>query len=185
MQHRAMCHRGKAETAVFLRDDHPKEAVLFQKRPGFRVQICVAMRDLPVVQHVAQSLDRPIQERLFFDRKFQVGLPLKCFPVWPAGKKFALPAYRAGIECDLFCFRNIGQHTPELVQKRSADQLLAPRPDVQWHGDGGKQQRNGQQTQGRNRPGRGKNDQPRSHCAGPDQQLGAVECADQRDSHKG
>ena len=67
--HFGVCVRGEAQTAEFLGDDHPEEALALDEVPGLRRQVALFPGDLPVVEHGAQLLDRPVDEGSLLGRQ--------------------------------------------------------------------------------------------------------------------
>jgi hypothetical protein len=185
LQYGAVRHRGETEAAIFLGNDHAEETVFLEKRPGFRVEVGVAVVDLPVIQHVAQLLDRAIDEGLLLDAELEVRLLFQKIPVWTAGKKFALPADCPGVQSDLLGFRDLRQHPPEFLQKRTADELLAPGFDVEYCRDCGEHDGYRHQAQHGYRPGRRQQHDAGRHGDSPGQKGGAVKGTSQRNGQHG
>src|SRR4051812_36969520 len=92
----------EAEAAVLLRDDHAEEALVLDELPGVGRQVLQLVRDLPVVAHLAQLLDGPVEERLLLRGEARRAHREELVPVRLAREKVGVPPYRAGIDRLLF-----------------------------------------------------------------------------------
>ena len=133
--HRGMRLRGEFEPAVRLRDDHAEETLLLEVAPHRRRQVAALVRDLPVVEHRAQLLDRPVEKRLL-----RVGQPRQrqteqIFPIRIAAEQLRFPPHGSGLE--RFAF-GIGHRRHDIAQpakQRGADQRAAQRRHHQREND--------------------------------------------------
>src|SRR3989441_9473420 len=62
---------GEFLAAVFLRDDHPEEALVLDELPSVRRQVLIDLRRFPVVHHRAQLLGLVVEERLLLGRQLR------------------------------------------------------------------------------------------------------------------
>ena len=122
-----MRERGKAEAAVLLGDDHAEEALVLDELPRVRRQIVQFVRDLPVVQHRAQFLDRAVDESLFLGAERRLGKREQLVPVGLAAEQIAVPPHRAGIERFLLGLRHLRQDFAEQREQRRAKHSAAQR----------------------------------------------------------
>ena len=104
-----MRERAEAEAAVLLRDDHAEEALVLDELPDVRRQVLALVRDLPLVAHRAELLDRAVEERLLFAREARLGSLQELVPVWLAGEEVRVPPYRAGVDRFLLGLRHVRQ----------------------------------------------------------------------------
>ena len=133
--HRGMRLRGKFEPAVRLRDDHAEEALLLEVAPHLRRQVVALVRDLPVVEHRAQLLDRPVEKRLLLVRQARQRQAEQVFPIRITAEQFRLPPDGSGLERFTF---GIGHHRHDFAQQpkqRCTDQRAAQRRHHQGEDD--------------------------------------------------
>ncbi len=97
--HRRVRERGELETAVLLRNDHAEEAFVLEKLPHLGRQIAPHMRDVPVVEHATEFLDRAIDKCLLLGRQLRLGHAKQFFPTRCAVEQLRFPPHRAGFEC--------------------------------------------------------------------------------------
>ena len=79
--HAGMRECGKAQTAVFLGDDHAEEFIDFQVLPDFRCQVGVHMGGFPVIDHAAHGFHRAVDESLLFSGQHRFWLAEQHLPV--------------------------------------------------------------------------------------------------------
>ena len=185
LQHRRMGQRGKPEPAVFLRDDQAEELLLLEELPHLRRQVRQFVGDLPVVDHGAELLDRPIQIGLLLHRQARYRLRQQRRPVRLAAEELALEADRAGVERHLLGFRQRGHHLLEQGEQGCA-QLAAPEIDpVEGNGEQGEQQQgDGDGECGRTREPAGADDRD-GRGDGPGQQAEAEPGGSEGDGQRG
>ncbi len=98
LDHLRMHGRGELLAAVFLRDDHPEEALVFDELPRVRRQVLVDLRRLPVVHHRAQLPGLVVEKRLLLRRELRLRQREQFAPVGAAGEKIAVPPHRARVD---------------------------------------------------------------------------------------
>jgi hypothetical protein len=131
----------KTQATVFLGDDHAEELVLLQELPHLRRQVGAHVGGLPVVDHLADFLDRAVEECLFFLGQFRRGLVEQHLPFRPTGKQLAFEADRAGLQRHLLGVRQRRQDLGIEGQKRRSDPALADRGEQQRQNDHRQQHR--------------------------------------------
>jgi hypothetical protein len=125
--HRGMRQRREAEPAECLGDDHPEEALFPNEPPDLRRQVAEFVDNAPVVEHGAERLGRPVEERLFLRAQFREALRAHRRPVGRAGEQLRVPPDRAGLD-RLALGVGHGRHQfPVEMQDRRADQAFSDR----------------------------------------------------------
>ena len=115
--HLRMTERGKAQTAIFLRNDHPEKFVLTNEIPDFRRQVLALVLDLPRVEHIAQLFDGAVDEGLLGFGQRVAGRFAQHAPVRIAGKNLGVEPQSARLQRRLFRLGNLGQRVAgELVE---------------------------------------------------------------------
>jgi len=89
---------GKAQSAIFLRKDHGKEFAPLEKIPDLRRQVAELPIDAPLVEHVAQFLDRAGQKCLLLGREACRGKFEQLAPIRVAAKQIGVPPHVAGFD---------------------------------------------------------------------------------------
>ena len=120
----------EAEPAELLRDDHAEEAMRLDEVPDLWWKIAQLPADLPVVEHGAQLVDRPFQERLLFSGQRRRRYRKKLCPVRVAGEKIRVPPDVAGLQCLALGVRHRGHRFPCPGKDRLADVIPAERAHV-------------------------------------------------------
>src|SRR3954453_13042283 len=108
-----MCQRRKAEAAILLGNNHPKEARVLDELPDFRWQVVQLIAHLPVIAHAAELLHRTVDERLLFSAERRFLERENLVPVGIATEELAVPPHRSGIERFLLRLRDVRQRLAE------------------------------------------------------------------------
>ena len=114
--HGAVQRRAEPVPPVLLRHDQAEELAVLELLPHLRRQVA-ALPDLPVVHHLADLLDRAVQERLLVCGQSRVGLGQQPLSVGLAREQFALDPDRACVDGLLFRGRDDGQELHLLHQR--------------------------------------------------------------------
>ena len=80
-EHHRACERREAESAVARGDDHCEELLVLQELPDLGRHVEQLVGDLPVVEHSAELLDRPVEERLLLRRELRRGQAQQLAPI--------------------------------------------------------------------------------------------------------
>ena len=96
--HLALRLRRKPQTAIFAGDQHAQKPVILQVLPDLRGHIGTIVSRVPVVDHGADGVHRPIEERLLLGRERRLADAEQLFPTRPAREQFGIPADSASIE---------------------------------------------------------------------------------------
>ena len=120
-QHQRLRLRREAEAAVLLGDEHAEEAVLLDETPDLGRDLAVVVADLPVVEHPAELVAGPVEERLLLlgQRDGRNGAQL--LPVGRAGEQLGIEADGAGVERLLLGRGDLGQDALDLVEDRPGE----------------------------------------------------------------
>ena len=129
--HRRVRQRREFQAAVLLRDDHAKEAIVLDELPHLRRQIIAHVRNVPVVEHAAQLIARPVEERLFFGTEPCLRYGLQFLPAWRAIEQLRLPPHRAGFQRLALGIRHGRHDALEQREYRARQQPAAQRRNIQ------------------------------------------------------
>ena len=129
--HLALRLRRKPESAMLLADQHAEEALLLEKGPHLRRQIGAVVPDIPVVDHRADGVDRPIEERLLLGRQRHLANLEQLVPARFAREQFGVPADGARIERFLLGARHAWQDGFDQAVGRPGHQGAPDRRDRQ------------------------------------------------------
>ncbi len=135
LQHGRLRERAEFEAAVLLRDDHAEEFLLLDEVPDLGWQVGELVRDLPLVSHAADLLDRAVEKRLLLDRQFGLRLLEQLRPVGLAAEQFAFEADRAGLERDALGLRDLRRDLLVDREQRRCDLLPAEVVEIERHRD--------------------------------------------------
>src|SRR5262245_44780865 len=116
---------GKAVPAILLGNDQREKSLRLEKLPDLRRQIAELPIDLPIVQHVAELLDRAINEGLLFVRKHRRRKFQKLLPIGVAAEQLCVPPDIAGFDGFPFRGRHARQHALRPVENRCSDPLAS------------------------------------------------------------
>ena len=109
--------RREAEPAMLLGDQHAEEAVLLQEVPDGLRHLAVRMAHLPVVDHAAELLRRPVEEGLLLrcqhDRRDRTQL----VPVGRAGEQLRVEADGAGFKRLRLRVGDLGQRALDELER--------------------------------------------------------------------
>ena len=104
-----MCGGGEAETTILLRDDHAEEAVLLDERPGGFRQVEELEAHLPIVDHPAQLLHRPIEKCPLLVGELGGRYCEQLPPVGDTGEQGRVPPHVARLDGNAFGLRHAWQ----------------------------------------------------------------------------
>ena len=171
LDHLRMHGCGELLAAVFLRDDHPEEALVLDELPRVRRQVLIDLRRLPVVHHRAQLLGLVVEERLFLGCELRLRQREQFSPVRAAGEKIAVPPHRAGVDRFLLGLGHGGKLAAVPGEKEARNEQAAqgrrPQHDAAKdeqsgeHEEGIHRERSASQTGGKRHRPRGDPDPPR------------------------
>ena len=171
LDHLRMHGRGELLAAVFLRDDHPEEALVLDELPRVRRQILIDLRRLPVVYHRAQLLGLVVEERLLLGGELRPRQREQLSPVGAAGEKIAIPPHGAGVDRLLLGLghcgklaaipREKGARNEQTAQGRRAQQDTAKDEQSGEHGESIHCERSSGQAGGKRHRARGDPDPSR------------------------
>ncbi len=88
----------EAQAAVLLGDQHAEEAMALDERPDLLRDLALVVAHLPIVDHPAELIGRPVEERLLLFRERDGRDRAQSGPIGAAGKKLRVEADRAGVE---------------------------------------------------------------------------------------
>ena len=120
-----MPERGKAEPAILLRNDHGEELVALEKVPHLGRQVAQLEGDLPIVEHVAELVDRTVEERLLLGRQPRRRDREQLRPVGIAGEQVGVPPHVAGLDRLALGVGERGQHMARPAEDRLGDPVPA------------------------------------------------------------
>ena len=86
------------QAPVLLRDDHGEEAAGLEELPHRSRQIGALVGDAPVIEHAAQLLARPVEERSFRGGELRGLRGEQLRPARRAGEQLPVPPHRARVE---------------------------------------------------------------------------------------
>jgi hypothetical protein len=138
-----VCERGEFEPAVLLRDDHREEALLLQEGPHLRRKVGALVRDLPIVEHRAELVDRTVEEGALLDAEARRRNGKQLVPVGRAAEELAIPPHRARIQRLTLRLRHRRQQLPVLREERARDVLASQVVEVQRRHAGGERDEDG------------------------------------------
>ena len=107
---------GETQAPVFLGNHQPEEALVTDELPYLVRQVVVFVGDLPVIQHLAQFFHRAVEKRLLLAGQMRRSGVQQLVPFRLAGKQFAIPVYRTGVQGFLLGRRELGQAAADPAQ---------------------------------------------------------------------
>ena len=116
--------RREALAAIFLGNDQAEEAVLLHEGPDVLGNVALFEGDVPVVEHGAQLVGRPVDEGLFLRRQRLGTHVQELVPVGIAAQKVGFPPDGAGLERLALGVRHGGQNSSHHVEQRARDVAL-------------------------------------------------------------
>ena len=181
--HSRVPDRGEAETAVLLRDDHAKEALLLDEGPDIRRQIA-SLLHVPVVDPAAQFLDGTIEERQLLGAR-RLDLEIEQFlPRRDACEQVGIPPDRAGIERDALRFAQARQNLGEEWHDEARNDLATQRRQAKQRSQRDQRDHAGGEQRGMRHTGQTPADQQHAGARQPGEKTEAAEREDKED-HQG
>ncbi len=130
-QHARVRVSGEFQAAVAARNDHREEAAALEEVPHLRRQVGALVRDVPVIEHAAQLLARPVEEGQFLGRQLRWCGAHELLPARRAAEQLPVPPHGAGLQRLLFGLRHRGQQPQVGLHERPRDQCLAQEAQVE------------------------------------------------------
>jgi hypothetical protein len=109
---------GEAEPAIGLRDDHGEEFVALEEVPDLGRQVVALPIDVPIVEHAAELVDRPIEEGLLLGRERRGRHRQELRPIGIAAEQIGVPPDVAGFDRLALGLRQGRQHVPRPAEDR-------------------------------------------------------------------
>ena len=117
-----MCIGGKLQSAIAFRDNHTEEPFFLQILPAFGCQVMQLLGNLPVTDHAAERLGRPIKEGLFLLAECRCREAKHVMPVGAAAEQLGLPPHRTGLQCLALGIRHAWHDLAVQGQQRAGHQ---------------------------------------------------------------
>ncbi len=119
------------QAAVPLRNDHREEALRLQELPHVHGQVAELVRDVPVVEHPAQLLARPVDEALLFGGQARRLGCEQLRPLRRSREQLPVPPDGPRLQGLTLRLRHPGQQSQVGPHERAGDEQLAQGSDIQ------------------------------------------------------
>ncbi len=132
--HTGMRQSGKLQAAIFPGDDHAEKTFILNKLPDLGRQIMQFLGNLPIIEHAAQGLHRPVEKGLFIRAQDGHRHLQKAPPIGSTTKEITIPPDRARFQRLFFSLRHTRHDAAKTPQHPFANQLTPQQGDIQGHG---------------------------------------------------